>query len=195
MPILSKDAFVSGQLDFLGAVEYFSLPMMQLCSRTQDFSSRWTILSNVVEEHGHGNSIRTHTSTFIAFLQQLGVSSQTIEDHIYHPCIHIFNHTLSSICQTEHPYVGASCLGIIEDRFSEISFRIGSFLIESQWVTQGHLQHYTTHKDLDVLHAEDFYQIILPYWKTHSLEIKKGLEIGNYLFLHLYKQLYYIHQR
>jgi pyrroloquinoline-quinone synthase len=194
IPALSKNTFIAGQLDFLGAVEYFSLPMMILCSRTKEFSSRWSILSNIVEEHGHGTCIRTHKSTFITFLQQLDVSSQTIEHHTYHPCIDIFNHTLSSICQTDHPYVGVACLGIIEELFADISFRIGSFLITSKWLTEDQLIHYTTHKDLDVQHAEDFYTIILPYWKTHSSEIKKGLQIGHYLFYHLYEQLYHIHK-
>ena len=193
-PPLSKIAFVAGQLDFLGAVEHFSLPMMILCSRTKEFSSRWSILSNIVEEHGHGTHIHTHKSTFMELLQQLDVPSKTIEHHTHHPCIDVFNHTLSSICQTEHPYMGFACLGIIEDLFADISFRIGSFLVTSQWLTEEQLIHYTTHKDLDIQHAEEFYTIIKPYWNTHSSEIKKGLRIGHYLLYFLYEQLYHIHK-
>ena len=193
-PCFSRKAFVAGQLDFLGAVTYFSFPMMQLCSRIQNFPARWNILSNIIEEHGQGSFAQTHKATFTAFLQQIGIGTTTIENHTYHPCIDIFNHTLHSICQSAHPYVGIACLGIIEDRFSEISFQIGSFLIDAKWVQPEHLQHYTTHKELDILHADDFYSIISPHWDTHSKDIKKGLQIGNYLLLHLYEQLYEIHQ-
>ena len=54
-PCFSRKAFVAGQLDFLGAVTYFSFPMMQLCSRIQNFPARWNILSNIIEEHGQGS--------------------------------------------------------------------------------------------------------------------------------------------
>ena len=160
---------------------------MKLAARLPNYEQRWLILNNVNEEHGFGNMKKTHGFSFLSLLSALSAAPPKIFPH---PCVQIFNHTLHSIC-TQGPWTEAvACLGIIEDRFTEISQEIATAALAHGWLNTENLIHYKTHAALDIQHAQDFYNLIEPYWATEKESICNGLELGNYLFLELYRQLY-----
>ena len=192
---ITKKQFIDGQLDFYQAVVYFSRPMMQLASRFEAYHQRWSILENVLEEHGRGRSELTHGAQFCLLLNHLGISTQTLELHVHHPAVEIFNLTLSAIASQKDWRFAVAVLGMIEDRFSEISAYIGQAIVDNAWLTKERLCHYTLHAKLDVSHAQEFYQLIDKEWNEPDgrIKISQGLRLGNYLFLDLYRQLWLIY--
>jgi pyrroloquinoline-quinone synthase len=65
--------------------------------------------------------------------------------------------------------------------------------LERGWLAPEQIVHYATHEVLDEEHAEEFYQIIEPVWGADpraAYQIEQGLELGGYIFMQLYEQLY-----
>jgi len=192
---MTKEQFTKGQLDFYQAVMYFSRPMMQLASRFETYHQRWSILENVLEEHGGGQLGQTHGAQFRLLLHQLGISDQALKAHTHHPAVEIFNLTLSAIAIGKDWRFAVAVLGMIEDRFSEISGYIGRSVVENSWLTKERLCHYTLHAQLDISHAQELYQLIEKEWNEPDgkSQISQGLTLGNYLFLDLYRQLWLLY--
>ena len=192
---MTKEQFIKSQLDFFQAVIFFTRPMLQLSARLNQYKQRWPILENVIEEHGDGCLNHTHGAQFKLLLNNLGISAEKLHIHQPHPSVEIFNLTLSAISTTKPTAFAIAVLGIIEDRFSDISAHIATALLTNQWLSKENLCHYALHKELDISHANDFYQLIQSEWNTPKgyVTIKKGLELGNYLFLNLYHQFWTVY--
>lgn len=193
-----RDDFVETQIQFLFAVVFFSRPMAVLASRLPRPEQRFSTLYNVMEEHGGGNIRASHESTFYAFLVSMGVEPAYIEKRSLWPCVRNFNTTLGGVCLMDDVYTAVAAMGIIEDLFSDISARIGQSVIKQGWLQRSELLHYPTHQELDEEHAEEFYHIIRPLYGSHpriDYQIEQGLELGAYIFLTMYQELYATRQR
>ena len=79
-------------------------------------------------------------------------------------------------------------MAIIEERYSKISATIVKEILKKKWISKESLYHYSLHEELDVEHAQDFYNIIKGSWEDINSreEIKKGLSLGNSMILNLY---------
>lgn len=79
-------------------------------------------------------------------------------------------------------------MGIIEDRYSEMSKLISEKVLKNKWLTEKTMTHYKVHEKLDIDHAESFYHLIGSKWLNKNIQedIKKGLRFGNKLILNLY---------
>ena len=189
---MTKEEFLKGQLDFYQAVIFFTRPMMQLASRLDTYEQRWPILENIIEEHGDGLGGKTHGAQFRLLLQKLGISQSTLQEYTHHPCVEVFNLSLLSVSTHKDWRFAVAVLGIIEDRFAEISGCIGNAIVQNDWLSKEKLCHYTLHEALDRSHAADFYQLIQKEWAAPlgRAQIAQGLRFGNYMFLDLYRQLW-----
>ena len=61
------------------------------------------------------------------------------------------------------------------------------------WVPTEKLIHYNLHEDLDIKHADDFFDVLRPAWDVDAENryyIEQGLRLGAYVFNSLYAGLY-----
>ena len=81
-------------------------------------------------------------------------------------------------------------MAIIEERYSKISATIVKEILKKKWISKENLYHYSLHEELDVEHAQGFYNIIKSSWDdiNSKEEIKKGLSLGNSMILNLYNE-------
>jgi pyrroloquinoline quinone (PQQ) biosynthesis protein C len=189
----ARDDFVETQVQFLYAVSFFSRPMAVLAARLPLPTLRRNLLLNVAEEHGEGDLDHAHPSTFLRLLAELGVPFGEVERRALWPELRAFNTTLTGLCLMDDPPTAVAAMGMIEDLFAEISAFLGQTLVHEGWVSAERVVHYTTHEELDVQHAREFYDVIRPLWgrhPRHDYQITQGLELGAYVFLRMYRDLY-----
>lgn len=188
-----RDDFIETQVQFLFAVVFFSRPMSVLAGRLPRPEMRLSLLENVDDEHGEGNLSLCHERTFLALLGRLGVTMADVERRALWPEVRAFNTTLVGACSLDDTLTGLATLGIIEDLFAGISARIGAGIVARGWLRQDEMVHYATHEVLDVSHADGFYkELDKPYaaHPRHAYQIQQGLELGAYVFLRMYEDLY-----
>ena len=189
---MSKDKFIFTQIALLKAVEYFSIPMFIIASKLDSYKDRNNIIENIVDEHGNGKIDKAHGKTFEAFLFSFGVTKEMLNNCQINDVVKTFNESLYRCANNESTFRSIAMMGIIEERYSEISLCIVRAILDQGWIDKKKLTHYSLHGDLDVEHAYGFYNIIENGW-GHQLskeEIKKGLILGNNLICDLYDDLF-----
>jgi pyrroloquinoline quinone (PQQ) biosynthesis protein C len=190
---MTREDFVETQIQFLFAVVFFSRPMAVLAGRLPRPEQRLSLLENVHDEHGEGNLSLSHERTFLTLLARFGVTPDEVDRRALWPEVRAFNTTLGGVCMADDGYTGLATLGIIEDLFAGISSRIGRAIVARGWLSREDLVHYATHEVLDVSHADGFYRVIeAPYaaHARHAYQVTQGLELGAYVFLRMYEDLY-----
>ncbi len=175
------DDFVATQAQFLFAVDFFPRPMRALLGRGP--LAREALVDNLADEAGRGDPAAAHGATFRELLRRLGAC----EPAAPWPEVRAFNATLLAVCEHEPPAMGLAMLGMIEDLFAGFSAQIGEALVARGWLPAGALVHYATHERLDPAHAEGFYR---PAFAVGGPEVRAGLELGAYVFLRLYRDLF-----
>lgn len=188
-----KEDFLETQIQFFFAVAFFSRPMSALAGKIPETSLRLNIVRNVFEEHGEGKPSGFHENTFKTLLSRLGITELEISKRTLWPEVRSFNTLLTGACVMDSYLVGVAVLGIIERMFSEISGWIGQGIVQNGWLQQDQMIHYSLHEKLDILHAEEFFEIIEKPWQENEMNryfIRQGLLMGAYAFNQLYKGLY-----
>lgn len=184
---LSFDQFVVTQYQFYHAVVHFTKPLALVAGAIPDYENRINILKNIWEEHGEGDLSKTHGSTFTEFLLRL--TRKEVNLVTAHSAVEKFNKTLDETCKTEPYLKSVAMIGMIERMFSEISHFIGAAVIERGWMNAKDMIHYLVHQELDVKHAQDFFDILKPFENQEAKIIQEGLELGTETFLKLYQEL------
>ncbi len=190
---LSREDFVETQIQFFFAVVFFSRPMLALAGRLSRPEQRLSVLANVGDEHGNGQLSLCHEHTFSAFLRCFGVDHAGIDQRALWPEVRAFNTTLTGVCVVDDPVTALATLGIIEDLFGEISSIIGRAIVARGILPMDQLVHYTTHEVLDAAHADGFYRLLEEPYASHprlAYHIEQGFELGAYIFLKMYEDLY-----
>ena len=189
-----KDDFIETQIQFYFAVIFFPRPMAAAAAKAPTHKARLEIMRNVWEEHGEGNEIAFHGTTFLTFLERIGDLSE--DDLAYRklwPEVRAFNTLLTGACVMDEYLIGVSVLGIIELMFSNISAWIGQGILENDWLNKNDIIHYNLHEKLDIKHSQDFFDVLVPAWnesEENRYIIEQGLRMGAYSFDSLYRGLY-----
>ena len=195
----SKDDFVETQIQFHFAVVFFSRPMAAAAAKIPEAKLRLEVIRNVWEEHGEGNPSLIHGNTFLTILDRLaGVNLEDIAVRSMWPEVRAFNTILVGACVMDEYLVGISVLGVIERMFSEISGWIGESIVNRGWIPIERLIHYNLHADLDIKHADDFFEVLRPAWEAeieNRYYIEQGLRLGVFIFNRLYEDLYDARER
>ena len=65
-------------------------------------------------------------------------------------------------------------------------------VIERNWIGESDLRHYGLHANLDLHHADDFFNLLSDEWLQPDGKscIVSGLKMGNDAFLNLYDQIW-----
>jgi pyrroloquinoline quinone (PQQ) biosynthesis protein C len=188
-----KADFVETQIQFYHAVVYFFRPMAALAAKTPGPLQQVEILRNVWEENGEGDPARAHGATFLEFLARLdGVTAADVERRALWPEVRIFNAALAGACAIDDYLVGCATMGMIERMFCEISSWIGHAVVRNGWIAPERLVHYDLHEELDVRHAQDFFDVLRPAWAREAdrYTIEQGLRMGAAVFDGLYRGLF-----
>lgn len=195
---MTKDDFIETQIQFLFAVTFFSRPMAVVAAKIPSSALRKNIVLNVFEEHGEGKDEAFHENTFIEFLRRLGVDEEEINKRSLWSEVRAFNTALTGVSIMDHYYVSVSVFGMIERMFSEFSAIIGSAVVDNGWLKQEQLIHYILHAELDIKHADDFFDVLRDSWEEDQKNryfISQGLYLGAHIFNQLYESLYLNRQK
>ncbi len=191
--------FTETQIQFYFAVGFFNRPMAALAAKIPTAELRLEVLRNVWEEHGEGNTSLMHERTFLAFLERLAdITPEDISKRAMWQEVRAFNTILVGACVMDEYLIGAGVMGIIELMFSDIASWIGKQVVEQGWIFEQNLIHYNLHEELDVKHADDFFDVLRPAWKENvenRYYIEQGLRLGAYVFNTLYEGLYKARKR
>lgn len=191
---LSREDFVETQAQFYLAVIFFNRPMAALAAKIPYAALRMEVLRNVWEEHGEGDAERVHGRTFVTLMERLaGLNEQELSRRALWPEVRIFNTALAGACVLDEYLIGTATLGIIERTFCDISRLIGAAIVDRGWLKADQVIHYSLHQDLDIKHAQDFFNVLGPAWDENienRYYIEQGLRMGATLFDGLYAGLY-----
>ena len=185
---MDKERFKETQIGILDAVEFFSRPMFIISSKLDSYEDRCCIIRNILDEHGNGEIKKAHGNTFRQYLVSLGATEKQINNRKPNKAVLEYNKTLIKCSTKKSTMRSIAMMGIIEQRYSKISATIVKEILKKKWISKDRLYHYSLHEELDVEHAQGFYNIIKSGWKNINSkeEIKKGLTLGNSMILNLY---------
>ena len=188
---MDKESFKETQISILDAVEFFSRPMFIISSKLDSYEDRYYIIRNILDEHGNGQIEKAHGNTFRQYLFSLGATEKQIKNRKPNQAAVKYNNTLMECSLNSSIMKSIAMMGIIEERYSKISATIVKEILKKKWVSKDNLYHYSLHEELDVEHANDFYNIVKGGWKdiNSKEEIKKGLSLGNSMILSLYNDI------
>lgn len=186
--IMDKEHFKETQIGILDAVEFFSRPMFIISSKLDSYQHRYYIIRNILDEHGNGEIKNAHGNTFRKYLFSLGATEKEVKNRKPNEAAVKYNNILMDCSLNSSTMRSIAMMGIIEERYSKISATIVKEILKKKWVSKENLYHYSLHEELDVEHAQGFYNIIKDGWKNidSKEEIKKGLSLGNSMILNLY---------
>lgn len=189
--VFDKNDFIETQCHFYHAVRFFSRPMAVVAAKIPNPELRIEILRNVWEEHGDGDITQLHGATFKELLFRLDKNSiDNLENLALSPDVRLFNTALTGVSVIDDFAVSVSVFGIIERMFVDISTWIAEEIVNNHWLAEDQLIHYTLHKELDLKHSQDFFDVLEHYHKEKEYEIKQGLMMGATMFNNLYEGLY-----
>jgi len=194
----SKEDFIETQIQFAWAVFFFPRPMAALVGKIPRGQLRVEIIRNLFEEHGEGASEKFHAHTFRELLSRLGVSEAEFNKRALWPEVRCFNTTLAGACVLDEWLIGTAIMGIIERMFVDISNWLAEGIVARGWLPREKMTHYNLHEELDVKHAQDFFEVLQPSWDKGPQErygIQQGLLLGAYVFNGLYEGLYLARKR
>ena len=120
----------------------------------------------------------------------LGATQKQIKNRKPNQAAVKYNNILME-CSLNSPTMrSVAMMAIIEERYSKISATIVKEILKKKWISKENLYHYSLHEELDVEHAQGFYNIIKDGWEgiNSKEEIKKGLFLGNSMILNLYNE-------
>lgn len=185
-----KSDFIQTQEHFYHAVNFFNRPMAVVAAKIPEQKLRLQILKNVWEEHGEGDVSKFHQATFKELLRRLG-SDRDVDDMSLSPHVRLFNTTLTGASVMDDFAVAVGVFGIIERMFVDISNMIGHAIVDNGWLESDQVIHYSLHKELDVRHSKDFFDILESFYGEKRYEIEQGIMMGAVMFINLYTGLYH----
>ena len=195
----SQEDFIETQIQFFFAVTFFSRPMAALAAKIPSPKLRLEIMRNVWEEHGEGDPQRIHGVTFQTLLKRLAsVTPEKIEARSLWPEVRQFNTLLAGVCVIDEYLIGCATMGMVERMFCDISYWTAQGIINNGWLSSDQMIHYDLHKDLDVRHSQDFFDVLSASWNENpetQYYIEQGLRLGATAFYSLYEGLHRARKR
>lgn len=189
---MSKQQFLSSQIEFAPMVYFFSRPMAQVIANVPEAAPRVALVGNLWEEHGQGVMEKVHGKTISILIDRLGGDSSRVDMSKPSPNARVFNETLRSVSSFEDYRFAASMFAGIERTFVDISTMIFQSIVDGGWLKPSQITHYGLHKELDIEHAEDFLKVVDKDWSQPQFQplIKDGVRFGCHLFANTYVGFY-----
>lgn len=161
----NKKEFLQSQIPFYYAVEAFPRMLMKLGFLIPTSEQRLLLMENLSEEHGHGNSEKFHTTSFMNHLKILQngdvdlFKNPYIEDWI--------NYVLK--CRLSAEQLGSYLAGI-EYIYAVISNDICDYMNKIDLISP----HYKKHSDLDWEHGWELVETVLRVGNMNDVYFNKA---------------------
>lgn len=165
-PSTRLEDFRSSQAPYCYFVENFSRGLAAVLARISTMGDRLSsVYSNVMEEHGYGEAPKSHRSTFIGYLQAIGVGQQEIEEEC--PIrIAVAYEALLGFCLTNQPEMGAAAMGIVEYTHIKIATMLAQSVHDRFWGDIDAQHHYRLHAEIDADHALGLFTLCEDGWSS-----------------------------
>lgn len=187
-PSTRLEAFRASQAPYRHMVEHFSRGLAAVLSRITTMGERIsTVFSNVVEEHGHGEQPKSHRSTFIGYLQAIGVDERDLDDEC--PIrVAVAYESLLGFCLTNPPEMGAAAMGIIEYTHIKIATMLAQCIHDRFWGDVDAQHHYRLHAEIDADHALGLFALCEDGWSITPMRrrIAYSMAFGAHVFWSLF---------
>jgi hypothetical protein len=180
------ESFIASQKGFITAVDHWSKLLAKLLIILPSDEHRIPIVENIHDEHGNGDSNKTHTKTFNRFLQSLGCGEALNPNNTYPttPVINAFISDLSTALSTQDWIFCTAMLAIIEYTYITVSSHIHKYA--SKYLKEEHIEHYSLHEIMDSKHATDMFQLLCSHYETDKQKIEEGILYGYNSFYKCY---------
>lgn len=188
--------FIKSQEGFIKAVDYWSRILGIMISKLPSDKERIVIIRNLLDEHGFGNLNESHVNTFKMFMESLGFdgykNTNSNDEHKYDyyessKSVNQFINRIKNAINNENWTYSISVLAMIEYTYITVSKNIHNYV--SNFINSSEINHYGLHETIDVDHANDFFELLLPYYENNKEIIIKGLNEGYETMYELYDSL------
>lgn len=184
------DNFLKSQDSFINAVDNWSKILAFLLTKLPSDKERAVIVNNLYDEHGSGNSDKSHVSTFKQFMKSLNYQEELLlnnKDTFTYKFVKQFNEKMTHYININNWINNVAMLGMIEYVYITISTNIHNYV--KQYIPSDQITHYSLHEIMDVKHSTELFELLIPYVDSHYNDIEDGLELGYYIFDDLYNSL------
>lgn len=149
----NQEEFLRSQKSFYYAVKEFPKMLCNLAIKIDNPQTRKSVIENLWEEHGHGNSNNFHTQTFLDYLHILGMDeNEKITENSY-----VTKWIRSSLELQMSASQYALYLSAIEFIYARISQHICVNLKRFNLEKKSH--HYSKHETLDFEHGQELLDV------------------------------------
>lgn len=179
----NQKEFLQSQIPFFFAVQSFSRALSFLAAKIEDSESRYLVIENLYEEHGHGDKNKYHTETFKVFLTALGWNGEYFKNPWITEWI---EHRL--LRYNKFPALYAAYLSGIEYAYAPISDTISNGLSKYNLICNQN--HYGKHAEIDWEHGSELMEVALNIKGNVGIDkIKESFIEGQDDFLKLYEHI------
>lgn len=184
--------FLDSQETFISAIDNWSKVLGLMLSKVPSDSQRSVIIENLNDEHGCGDLTKSHVNTFRMLLISLNYDKEIKLYNTTSPSynsVRNFNVNLTNKINDSNWIFSIAILGMIEYVYVDVSKFIHNYLCN--FLQSDKINHYSTHKILDVHHYTTLFELLVPHIKTNYDEIYFGMRYGYKLINELYLSLNY----
>jgi pyrroloquinoline-quinone synthase len=188
---LSERQIKVAALQIYHVVLYFPRFLSAVLTNIPDYQTRMPLVENLFEEHGKMKEQFVHSETYRNFLLGIGLTETEIRKS--EPIIPViaYNRAIVDLCLHHHFLEGLSALGVIEEIVARVSPIVGQFARTKYGSNKEDLKHFTDHETLDVVHANEIYEVVSKYYVGDDRHlIERGLKLGMYYHRRLYTDIY-----
>lgn len=162
-PETTLEEYRKTQIPFRYAIEHFSRAMTAVLAQIPNMEDRMEVYENVAEEHGEGKLEDSHRDSFMGFLRSIGVPQEDID--VECPIrMAGFYEGLLNYALTKPYEIAAALMGTIEYLHCNIAELQARALHDRFWGDYEAQYHYRLHKEIDVGHAKDLYEVCEVNW-------------------------------
>lgn len=190
----SKEKFIKSQEGFIIAIDYWSRLLGLILYNVPTDKERLIIVKNLFDEHGNGDINKSHVNTFKLFMESLGyngyqLSDNNILENNYDSGIYNnkFIENIKNVVLSENWIFAISALGMIEYTYINVSNNIHNYA--KNFLNPDEINHYNLHEILDLSHATDFFELVIPYYDDYNQDILNGIQKGYDIMYELYNSL------
>jgi hypothetical protein len=177
--------FIKTQISFLDAVDNWSKALGNMIAKVPSYKERIILVKNLYDEHGNGNINNCHVNTFNRFIKSFNQHIDTSTIKI--DSVKQFNSKINDMIENKSWIYSMAALGTIEYTYITISKEINNYA--AKFMNQDKIEHYSMHEILDVQHATELFDAILPYFNEYQFDILAGMDYGYNVFNQLYSDL------
>jgi hypothetical protein len=190
------DRFYTSQYKFGNAVDAWSKIFGIMLSKAPSYRERIVLLKNLNDEHGlvlagensQCNCTLSHIQTFEKFLSSI---KQLVKNETLIGNTNEVDQFINQLhCMVEHHswQFCVAALGMIEFTYITISQHIHKYV--SNYIAPNEIEHYSLHEIIDVDHANDLFNLAVPYDDENTNnDVKLGMLYGYTIFKNLYDKM------